>query len=167
MAWKQILVLLCVFAIAFEALAGCGAAQSGVGAAQTPSAAAPSAAAGGSQAGPVADQASLISALQAVGANVATGWPVEQPFLQVPGQVLTVGGQELQVYEYADAAAAQADVAALADVLAGKGTTMVTWVAPPHAYRAGRVIALYVGDDAATLTLLQGVLGAPVAERRP
>ena len=52
------------------------------------------------------------------------------------------------------------------DVLAGRGTTMITWVASPHVYRAGCVIVLYIGDDAATLKLLQETLGAPVAEQQ-
>ena len=113
---------------------------------------------------PVNDQESLLDALRKAGANVQLGATVEQPFLSVSGTLLTVNGADVQVFEYENEAAAQADVARLADTFAGRGTTIITWVASPHAYHSGRVIALYVGDDAATLKLLEGVLGAPIAE---
>ena len=112
----------------------------------------------------VNDQESLLDALRKAGANVQLGATVEQPFLSVSGTLLTVNGADVQVFEYENEAAAQADVAKLADTFAGRGTTMITWIASPHAYHSGRVIALYVGDDAATLKLLEGVLGTPVAE---
>jgi hypothetical protein len=114
--------------------------------------------------GPVRDQASLIDALRATGATVTIGDAIEQPFVQMAGTQVSVNGADVQVFEYADEAAARADAAAIADTLAGKGTTMVSWVASPHAYQAGRVIVLYVGDDTNTLQLLQGALGAPFAE---
>jgi len=117
-----------------------------------------------SHGGTVNDQVSLIDALRNAGANVQIGDTVEQPFLSVSGTLLTVNGADVQVFEYENEAAAQADVAKIADTFAGRGTTMISWVASPHAYHSGRVIALYVGDDAATLKLLEGVLGTPVAE---
>src|SRR5262245_1028725 len=43
---------------------------------------------------------------------------------------------------------------------------MISWVASPHAYRAGRVLALYIGDDQTTLKLLRDVLGEPIAEQQ-
>jgi hypothetical protein len=119
-----------------------------------------------SHGGPVQDQVSLIDALRTAGATVNVGDQIEQPFMNVPGTQLTVNGADVQVFEFADETAAQTDAAKLADVLAGRGTTMMSWVASPHAYRAGRVIALYVGNDVDTLKLLQGTLGAPFAEQR-
>src|SRR6266545_7771754 len=118
-----------------------------------------------SQGGAVQDQASLIEALRKAGATAMIGDQVEQPFLSTTGTQVTINGTDVQVFEYADEAAAQADATKLTDTLAGRGTAMISWVASPHAYRAGRVIVLYVGDDPAILKLLQGVLGAPVAEQ--
>lgn len=176
--WKQIIVLL-VGAALQTALLACGAVPAGqaadvsdtIPATSPPPAETPTVGPGTTSAptvishgGPVQDQVSLIDALRAAGATVTVGGQIEQPFLQVTGTQITVNGADVQLFEYADPAAAQADAAALADVLAGKGTVMITWVASPHAYRAGRVIALYVGDDAATLQLLQATLGAPFAE---
>ena len=116
--------------------------------------------------GPVKDQVSLLDSLRKAGATVQVGEQTEQPFLSVAGTQLTINGVDMQVFEYAGEAAAQADAAKTADILAGRGTMMIDWVGSPHAYRAGRVIVLYVGDDAATLQLLQETLGAPFAEQQ-
>ena len=115
--------------------------------------------------GQVRDQVSLIDALRKAGATIAIGDSIEQPFLSVTGTQLTLNGADVQLFQYADEAAAQSDATRLADTLAGKGTAMVTWVASPHAYRAGRVIALYVGDDTVVLKLLQEAMGKPFAEQ--
>jgi hypothetical protein len=66
------------------------------------------------------------------------------------------------VFEYSDAAAAEADAAKIAP----DGTIeaySVNWVASPHFYRMGRLIAIYLGDDPADLTAMQSVLGDPFA----
>ncbi len=119
-----------------------------------------------SQGGAVQDQASLIEALRKAGATAMIGDQVEQPFLSTTGTQVTINGTDVQVFEYADEAAAQADATKLTDTLTGRGTAMISWVASPHAYRAGRLLALYVGDDPALLKLLQQVLGAPFAEQQ-
>jgi hypothetical protein len=113
--------------------------------------------------GPVVDTAGLVDALRAAGATVAPAGDVSQPFLSVAGQVLTVNGQALQVFEYADAAAAEADAATISPDARSTTTTMITWVADPHVYRIGPVIAIYVGADAGTLQLLEQVLGPQFA----
>ena len=180
---KQTMQLLLVLVLAVNTLTACGIAQtgtSGVGSTAPASAAttplAPSASTivqsqiaatavaptSSAQSGPVNDQASLVKALQTAGATVAVNGQVQQPFLQVPGTQVTVEGQDVQVFEYRDTAAAQADATKLADMLGSKDTTMVNWVAS----QAGRLVALYVGDDSATLQRLQQVLGAPIAEQQ-
>jgi hypothetical protein len=119
-----------------------------------------------SHGGAVQDQVSLIDALRKAGATVTPQEMVEQPFMSVKGTRLVVNGADVQVFEYAGEAAAKLDLIQVTDVLAGRGTTMITWVASPHVYHAGRVIVLYIGDDAATLKLLQERLGAPAAEQQ-
>jgi len=161
---KQKIQLLLMLGLGVSPLMACGAAQTGTSGGDptplapiapsssapsaTPSASSPTAASGlpaaptsGAQSGSITDQASLIKAFQAAGASVAVKDTIQQPFLQVPGRQVTVDGQDVQVFEYSDTAAAQADALKLADVLAGKGTTMVNWVASPHAYQAGSLIA--------------------------
>lgn len=100
--------------------------------------------------------------LRASGADVSQAGQVTQPFMSQPGNVLRVNGEDVQVFAYADEAAAQADAEALASTLAGRGTVMISWVAPPYGYHAGRLVALYVGSDAGTLRLLEDVFGPPL-----
>jgi hypothetical protein len=45
----------------------------------------------------------------------------------------------------------------------GTATTIVDWVAPPHFFLKGRVLVLYVDNDAAVLRLLQSLLGPQFA----
>jgi hypothetical protein len=102
--------------------------------------------------------------LRASGADVSEAGQVTQPFMSEPGNVLRVNGEDVQVFAYADEAAALADAEALASILAGRGAVMISWVAPPHGYHAGRLVALYVGSDADTLRLMEDVFG-PQLER--
>ncbi len=189
MLGKQTMQLLLLLSLGASTLVACGVAQPGssggdptasrpvattssapsaTASADSPTVASalPAAPTSAAQSGPVTDQASLINALQAAGASVAVKDSIQQPFLQVSGRQVTVDGEDVQVFEYSDTAAAHADALKLADVLAGKGTTMVNWVASPHAYQAGRLIALYIGDDVATLKQLQHVIGSPIAEQQ-
>lgn len=112
-----------------------------------------------SHGGLVNDYVSLVDALRAQGATVEPSGDVSQPFFTVEGQVIQVNSQDVQVFEYADEAAAGAEAELVAPDGSSVGTSMVTWVDSPHFYHAGRLIVLYVGDDAATIDLLETVLG--------
>jgi hypothetical protein len=75
-----------------------------------------------------------------------------------------VQGADVQVFEFADAEAANAAVAMLGPD-GNPPTMMIEWVAPPHFYQAGRLVVLYVGNDAAITQALTDTLGAQVAGR--
>jgi hypothetical protein len=115
--------------------------------------------------GAVEDQASLIERLRSAGATVEVGDPVEQIFFTVEGQIIKVNGSDVQVFEYESADTMQADAAQVAPDGGSIGTSMVTWVAAPNFYQAGRILVLYVGDDPAILELLEGALGPQFAGR--
>ena len=111
----------------------------------------------------VSSLASLVTALEDQGMTVTTGGQVTQPFLSVPGQILTVGGQEIQVYPYPDEAAATSDAQKIsADGTSADGTQL-SWTGTPHFYQAGPVIVLYVGDDAGTTFVLLKAMGPQFA----
>jgi hypothetical protein len=114
---------------------------------------------------PVEDYVSLIDNLRASGATVEPVGEVEQAFFSVTGHVITVNGNDVQVFEYADAEAAEADAALVAPDGGSVGTTMVTWVATPHFYRTGKLIVLYVGDDSGVTAVLESALGPQFAGR--
>jgi hypothetical protein len=117
--------------------------------------------------------ASVVSSLREAGATV-----IEQPsssgssFLHGNPHHLLVNGQNVWVYEYLAPALAELDVSGMsADGSTfktnrgpfGSAGVVVDYIAPPHYYKMGRVIALYVGSDAETLQLLREVFGPPFA----
>ncbi len=93
------------------------------------------------------------------------GDTIEQAFFSVTGQIIKVNGADVQVFEYGSAEAMEADASQVAPDGGAVGTSMVTWMATPHFFKAGRVLVLYVGDDAAVLDLLEPVLGEQFAGR--
>lgn len=105
----------------------------------------------------------LAADLRAAGASVGLGSSITQPFLSVVGQFLAVNGSELQVFEYPSPEDAKRDADQVSPDGSSVGTTMVTWVAPPHFYLRGTLIAIYVGEDEALKMLLVEVLGRPFA----
>jgi uncharacterized protein (DUF305 family) len=118
--------------------------------------------------GSVVDQASLIEALRALGLNATVIGPLQQPFLQPQsGAILHVSDgtistpAEIQVYEYADAGAAKADLERIGPD-GQPDTAIIEWVAPPHFFQAGRLVVLYVGSDPTVIDTLTQVLGVPL-----
>lgn len=81
------------------------------------------------------------------------------------GQSITVDGAEVQVFEYADATAADTEAALVAPDGGSIGTTMVPWMDAPHFYKVGKVIVLHVGTDTAITDLLEKVVGPQFAGR--
>jgi hypothetical protein len=116
-----------------------------------------------SHGGPVTDYASLIDALRAGGASVEPAGEVSQSFFSVEGKVIKANGADVQVFEYADEAAAQTDANLVQPDGYEIGTAIVDWMAPPHFYQKGRLMVLYVGTDNAIMAALEATLGAQFA----
>lgn len=123
-----------------------------------------------SHGGPIVDQVSFIDRLRALGLNVEIVGDVQQPFLKTSGTTVRVSGGpigepvELQLYSYESAAQAEADAAQIGPD-GSPATMMIDWLAPPHFFRAERLIVLYVGDNEQMLDLLTQVLGPQFAGR--
>jgi hypothetical protein len=105
----------------------------------------------------------LIDALRAAGATVESGGPIQHSFFSVEGQIITVNGADVQVFEYGSPAAAGAEAETISDDGGQIGTTMVTWVDTPHFYQKDNLIVLYVGSDELIAGLLEAALDAPIA----
>lgn len=116
-----------------------------------------------SHGGPVIDYISLVDNLRAAGALVDPVGTVIQPFFDPVGQRIQVNGEDLQVFEFSSDG--EADLASKTVSEDGRtiGNVSIQWVLPPHFYKAGKVIALYVGNDAGVLSLLEEVLGLQFA----
>ncbi len=118
-----------------------------------------------SHGGPVKDYISLVDNLRAAGAIVAPAGEVTQPFFSVKGLIINVNGGDVQVFEYTDVAAAEAETALVSSDGSSIGTSMVNWVAPPHFYKVGKLIVLYVGESEAVIDALESVVGSQFAGR--
>jgi len=116
-----------------------------------------------SHGGPVSDYVSLIDNLRAAGATVDPAGDVTQPFFSVKGQVIKVNGEDVQVFEYSDEAAVEAEAELVSPDGSSIGTSMVSWIAPPHFYNAGKLIMLYVGENSAVTDILESIVGSQFA----
>ncbi len=106
----------------------------------------------------------LTGALREAGVVVGETGTIDQEFFSVQGRRLAFGGQEIQVFEYEDEAARQAESELIQSDGAPNPTTMVMWIDQPNFWAKDRLIVLYVGQDAATIERLSGVLGGPLTE---
>lgn len=107
----------------------------------------------------------LIAALEAEGLEVSKGELLEADLFSVPALLLEGTEGSLQVMEYADQAAAEAD-ASLVDASGSTiGTSQPFWVDVPHFFKSGKLIVLYVGSDPQALSALEAVLGPQFAGR--
>jgi hypothetical protein len=103
--------------------------------------------------------ADLVAALRAGGLAVEeTDQRIEQTFFVVPAEILRVEGVDLQVFVYPSVAARAADSDQISPDGSTIGTTMVTWLAPPHFASAGNVLTLLLTDDDALAARVEDVV---------
>ncbi len=113
----------------------------------------------------IVDKDGLIAALNAADAVREVGDPVVQEYFSVGGANVKVRETDILVFEYDSNEDMEADASLVSSDGGSVGTTMLFWVSTPHFFKAGRIIVLYVGDDAETLTQLQSLLGVQFAGR--
>jgi hypothetical protein len=116
-----------------------------------------------SHGGSVMDYVSLIDSLRAAGASVEPAGEISQPFFSVKGRTITVNGGGVQVFEYGDASAAASEAKLVSPDGEVVDKSRVGWVAPPHFFKKGKLIVLYVGDNVTITKALETVLGAQFA----
>jgi hypothetical protein len=104
-----------------------------------------------------------VRALRASGLTVEAAGTVSQPFFSPEGRAFTVAGENVQVFRYPSVRAAEAEAKKVNAVGASVGTNSAMWVGPPHFYRKGRLIVLYVGENGGVLKALTAVLGPQFA----
>ena len=124
--------------------------------------------------GPVKDYVSLVDNLRAAGATVDPAGTVSADFLAPEKQLLTVNGERVETFEFGsaeEADAAAGGVSAAGDSIVttypdGTGkSSMITWATPPHFYKAGKLIVIYVGSDRDVIDALQEAMGSQFAGR--
>lgn len=109
---------------------------------------------------------SLVEHLRSSGLKVESAGEIEQPFFTPKARVIRIGTTgEAQVYEYATEEQATSDAAKVKPD-GSIGTSMPRWIAPPHFFRRGTLLVLYLGSDESTLQSLRSFLGNEFAGQR-
>ena len=126
-----------------------------------------------SDGGPVKDYISLVDNLRAAGATVDPAGTVSADYFAPQGQLLTVNGERVETFEFASAEEADAvaegvspsgDSILRVDAETGLGVaSSVLWEMPPHFYKAGKLIVLYVGCNSDVIDVLQETMGPQFA----
>ena len=118
---------------------------------------------------PVTDYASFLQGLRAAGFTVREKKPVMNSGLfGVPVRLIAIDGETVSTYEY-PSEAALADVAGgishdgYSVPTVGGGVAIVEWIATPHLFSSGRLLVVYVGDDAHILDALRLFVGRQFA----
>ena len=120
-----------------------------------------------SHGGPVRDHVSLVDTRRAQGLTVEPTEPVSQPFFPVPGQTLKVDGEDVQVFEFNDPSAREAQSEKISSDGRSIGQTVVQWIDPPHFFATGKIIVLYLGSNTKLLQQLESALGQQIAGANP
>lgn len=107
---------------------------------------------------PVTDYPGLIKGLRALGAGATAVGHVDQPFFSIAGRMIKVHGEDVQVFQYASAAAADAEAAPISRDGMTVGSRKIHWIGSPHFFKKGKLLVLYVGDNDKVLGSLQAVL---------
>ena len=93
-------------------------------------------------------------------------------FYDAEFRIVEVDGIPIQVYEYANAKAMEAEASCVSpdgfsitkDWGDGKASSIfVNWIGTPHFYKAGRIIVIYIGDNYSIVSILQNGLGKQFA----
>lgn len=111
----------------------------------------------------IKDYTTLVNALRQSGLSVDVAGDVSQPFFSAQGRSINVNGETVQVFEYADEQAMQSDAAKVGGDGFHVANAVVDWTAPPHFYKQGRLIVLYVGHETRVKSALDFVLGPQFA----
>ncbi len=114
---------------------------------------------------PVVSYDGLLVALRETGSTVDPVSPISQPFFVPEGQVISVDGHEVQVFEFSNEEDALSAAESISPDGSSVGTTMISWVESPHFYKSGKLIVLYVGEEDAAVDALEVVLGPQFAGR--
>jgi hypothetical protein len=116
---------------------------------------------------PVMDYSILLTNLRVSSLLLTEAGEISQPFFGVKGRIVRANGGDIQVFEYKTPEAMEAESRYVSPdgytFKTDSRVTSVEWIAPPHFYKAGRVIVIYVGSDLLMTDFLDKTLGRQFA----
>jgi hypothetical protein len=120
---------------------------------------------------PATDYSTLLRYLRDSGASIGEEGEIDEEFFDIEGREVIVNESTIEVYEYANAEAMEAEASCVSPD--GFGITKergdlgvhkeVNWIALPHFYKSGRIIVMYIGNDSSIISLLENALGKQFA----
>ncbi len=115
--------------------------------------------------GMATDYSSLVDAIKSRGVLVENKEeiPAESSSFSVPTKVISVGGIDVQVFEFANESNAKTASLTISKDGTEIGTSIIRWMDTPHFYTNGRLIVLYVGQNPEIVNLLESFLGKQFA----
>jgi hypothetical protein len=111
--------------------------------------------------GMATDYSSLVNAIQSRGVLVEHIDEIasESSSFSVPIHVISVGGVDVQIYEFASESDAKAASLTVSEDGTEIGLSMIRWMDEPHFYTNGKIIVQYIGHNPEILSLLDSLLG--------
>ncbi|MEM2160538.1 MAG: hypothetical protein QXN55_06265 [Candidatus Nitrosotenuis sp.] len=111
--------------------------------------------------GAVTDYDSLIAAIESRGILVQhkEDLSAESSVFSVPIKVISVGGADVQVFEFSDESEAAASSLTVSEDGTEIGTSVIRWMDTPHFYTKDKLIVQYVGQNPEITNLLESLLG--------
>jgi len=115
--------------------------------------------------GIVIDYTSLVDAIKSRGILVEQidEIPADSSTFSVPIKVLSVGGSDVQVYEFQSESDAQVSSLMISEDGTEIGTSIIHWIDTPHFYTKGKIIVQYIGQNPEITNLLESFLGKQFA----
>ena len=119
----------------------------------------------------VSNYDSLVSHLEDAGFLVQVVGDVQEFYFSAMAKTLQVNGELVRAFEFPDGESAAEEAAGVSPdgtsvelhTESGLSMTSISWIAPPHFYRSGRLIVLYVGWDAPLTEVLEAALASQFA----
>ena len=113
-------------------------------------------------------QCNLMDRLESAGlAPRLTSGTIRQPFMSIPGVVISIGNTELQAYFYSDTLAVQRDFAKLDTVRVAPPTMQINWRATPNLIRSNNLMAILLSNDETQIERVRNAITAGLPARSP
>ena len=115
--------------------------------------------------GMATDYSSLVNAIQSRGVLVEHIDEIasESSSFSVPIHVISVGGTDVQIYEFASEYDAKTASLTVSEDGTEIGLSMIRWMDEPHFYTNGKLIVQYIGHNPEIMNLLDSLLGKQFA----
>ena len=110
----------------------------------------------------------FVQKLQQKGISTTTTKAFNADLFSGTAHGLMIQNEHVSVFEYATNTALQAEASNISSDGStihnqNGGTAAVDWIAPPHFYKAGLILVLYIGKSQHITSLLQSILGPQFA----